>query len=91
MTPRGDVDAALAGLQARWGAAAPRVVGALALAPALAAAPAEVDEAPDARPSIAPLPEDRWAWVGVGLGDETGPDAGPAAVPAARPGTGPWP
>ena len=32
-TPRGDVDAALAGLQARWGAAAPRVVGALALAP----------------------------------------------------------
>ena len=35
-TPRGDVDAALAGLQARWGAAAPRVVGALALAPMLA-------------------------------------------------------
>ena len=32
-TPRGDVDAAVAGLQARWGAAAPRVVGALALAP----------------------------------------------------------
>ncbi len=35
-TPRGDVDAALAGLQARWGAAAPRVVGALALAQAVA-------------------------------------------------------
>jgi RecA/RadA recombinase len=35
-TPRGDMDAALAGLQARWGAAAPRVVGALALAPATA-------------------------------------------------------
>lgn len=45
----------MAGLQARWGAAAPRVVGALALAPA----PAEADEAPDARPTIAPLPGDR--------------------------------
>ncbi|MGP1674521.1 MAG: hypothetical protein ACTS8Z_04825, partial [Candidatus Limnocylindrales bacterium] len=33
-TPRADVDAAVAGLRARWGAAAPRVVGALALAPA---------------------------------------------------------
>src|SRR5688572_33140096 len=32
-TPRGDVDAAVAGLRARWGAAAPRVVGALAIAP----------------------------------------------------------
>jgi len=47
-TGRGDVDAAVAGLRARWGAAAPSVVGALALAPA----PAEPDEAPryDARP-----------------------------------------
>jgi RecA/RadA recombinase len=33
-TPRRDVDAAVAGLRARWGAAAPRVIGALALAPA---------------------------------------------------------
>jgi RecA/RadA recombinase len=32
-TPRGDVDAAVASLRARWGAAAPRVVGALAIAP----------------------------------------------------------
>src|SRR5918995_2277850 len=47
-TPRGDVDAALAGLQARWGAAAPRVVGSLALAPA-AALP---DEQPRYEPSI---------------------------------------
>ncbi len=47
-TPRGDVDAALAGLQARWGAAAPRVVGALALAPA-AALP---DEQPRYEPSL---------------------------------------
>ena len=47
-TPRGDVDAALAGLQARWGAAAPRVVGSLALAPA-AALP---DEQPRYEPSL---------------------------------------
>src|SRR6478735_2116794 len=38
-TPRGDVDAALAGLQVRWGAAAPRVAGALALAPEPASVP----------------------------------------------------
>jgi RecA/RadA recombinase len=44
-----DVSAALASLQARWGAAAPRVVGALATAPL----PAEVepDEAPQPAPS----------------------------------------
>jgi RecA/RadA recombinase len=47
-TPRGDVDAALAGLQARWGAAAPRVVGALALAPAVALS----DEQPRYEPSL---------------------------------------
>jgi recombination protein RecA len=33
-TGRGDVDAVVAGLQARWGAAAPGIAGALALAPA---------------------------------------------------------
>jgi recombination protein RecA len=38
-TARGDVDAAVAGLRARWGAAAPRVVGALALSTAPAVAP----------------------------------------------------
>jgi RecA/RadA recombinase len=38
-TPRPDVTATLAGLQARWGAAAPRVVGSLAMAPAPAIAP----------------------------------------------------
>ena len=49
-TGRGDVDAAVAGLRARWGAAAPGVIGALALA--LAPAEAEVEEAPryEARP-----------------------------------------
>src|SRR3954470_13131371 len=41
-TGRGDVDAAVAGLRARWGAAAPNVVGALALAPV----PAQPDETP---------------------------------------------
>jgi RecA/RadA recombinase len=47
-TGRGDLDAAVAGLRARWGAAAPGVVGALALAPV----PAETEEAPryDLRP-----------------------------------------
>ena len=41
-TARGDVDAAVAGLRARWGAAAPRVIGSLALAP---------------EPIVAPLPD----------------------------------
>jgi recombination protein RecA len=47
------VDAALAGLQARWGAAAPRVIGALALAPT--PAEAQTVEAP----ATAPLPDER--------------------------------
>jgi recombination protein RecA len=42
-TPRGDVDAVVAGLQARWGTAAPRVIGSLALV---------------AEPALMPLPED---------------------------------
>ena len=58
-TPRGDVDAAVAGLQARWGAAAPRVVGALALA--VAPAPAEDVDPP---PASAPLPDDRVIHTG---------------------------
>jgi recombination protein RecA len=78
-TPRADVDAAVAGLQARWGAAAPRVVGALALAPT----PAEVDEAPDARPSIAPpalapLPGDRIIRTGFAALDAI---LGPGGLP----------
>src|SRR6266576_608080 len=40
-----DVSAALASLQTRWGAAAPRVVGALATAP-LPAEPPDVDDGP---------------------------------------------
>ena len=73
-TPRTDVDAAVAGLQARWGAAAPRVVGALALAPE----PAEADEAPDARPSIAPLPDDRIIHTGFAALDAI---LGPGGLP----------
>lgn len=74
-TPRGDVDAALAGLQARWGAAAPRVVGALALAPA----PAEVD-APDQPPgpAIQPLPDDRIIHTGFAALDAI---LGPGGLP----------
>ena len=51
-TGRGDVDAAVAGLRARWGAAAPQTAGALALAPAPTSAPVEIEETPryDARP-----------------------------------------
>ena len=41
-TPRAEVDAAVAGLRARWGAAAPRVMGSLALAPALAPLPGDL-------------------------------------------------
>ena len=51
-TANGDVDAAVAGLRARWGAAAPRVMGALALASAPAVASdqdAEPQDEPDAR------------------------------------------
>ena len=54
-----DVTAAVTSLQARWGAAAPRVVGitdgALALAPAPAAAPT-MALAPAAAPTMAPAP-----------------------------------
>ena len=50
-TGRDDVDAAVAGLRARWGAAAPQTAGALALAPAQA----EAEEAP----RYDPRPDDR--------------------------------
>lgn len=88
-TPRGDVDAAVAGLQARWGAAAPRVLGALALAPA----PAEIgiapapngDEvpagAPDGaqpRPGSLPFPDDRVIRTGFAALDAI---LGPGGLP----------
>ncbi|HET7169790.1 MAG TPA: hypothetical protein VFI69_11375 [Candidatus Limnocylindrales bacterium] len=71
--PRADVDAAVAGLRARWGAAAPRVVGALALAPA----PAPT-EAPDDRPAIAPLDDDRIIHTGFAALDAI---LGPGGLP----------
>jgi RecA/RadA recombinase len=70
-TSRGDVDAAVAGLQARWGAAAPRVVGALALA----AAP---EEAPAVRPEIAPAVDDRIIHTGFAALDAI---LGPGGLP----------
>ena len=67
-TPRGDVDAAVAGLQARWGAAAPRVMGALALA----AAPAIE------MPSSAPRSDDRVIHTGFAALDAI---LGPGGLP----------
>src|SRR6478752_616549 len=73
-TPRGDVDAALAGLQARWGAAAPRVAGALALAP---------------EPGIAPLPGQRVIHTGFAALDAIlGPGGLPTSASVAIRGDG---
>jgi RecA/RadA recombinase len=78
MTSRGDVDAAVAGLRARWGAAAPRVVGALALAPA----PADV-------PSIRPLDDDRVIHTGFAALDAIlGPGGFPRSASVAIRGDG---
>jgi RecA/RadA recombinase len=51
-TPRAEVDAAVADLRARWGAAAPRVIGSLALAPEPAGA-----ALPDVGPRNEPRPD----------------------------------
>ena len=88
-TPRGDVDAAVAGLRARWGAAAPRVIGALALA----AAPAEEIEAPDSAPvvapAVAPLPGERIVHTGfVALDAILGPGGLPTSASVAIRGDG---
>ena len=69
-TGRGDVDAAVAGLRARWGAAAPGVVGALALAE-----PAEVD---DLQPRSDPRPDDRVIHTGFAALDAI---LGPGGLP----------
>jgi RecA/RadA recombinase len=73
-TGRGDVDAAVAGLRARWGAAAPGVVGALALAPV----PAEILDVPDARPTYDPRPDDRVIRTGFAALDAI---LGPGGLP----------
>jgi RecA/RadA recombinase len=52
-TPRAEVDAAVAGLRARWGAAAPRIIGSLALAP-----DPTVALLPDVQPRHEPHPDD---------------------------------
>jgi RecA/RadA recombinase len=49
-TARADVNAVVADLQARWGAAAPRVVGSLALAPAATPLETTVETTPEVRP-----------------------------------------
>jgi RecA/RadA recombinase len=67
-TPRAEVDAAVAGLRARWGAAAPGVVGALALATA---------PAPALEP-IAPLDNDRVIRTGFAALDAI---LGPGGLP----------
>src|SRR4029450_11787654 len=69
-TGRGDVDAAVAGLRARWGAAAPSVVGALALV----AAPAEFDETQ----RYDPRPDDRVIRTGFAALDAI---LGPGGLP----------
>jgi RecA/RadA recombinase len=68
-TGRGDVDAAVAGLRARWGAAAPGVVGALALVP---------DAAEDVPPQYDPRPDDRVIRTGFAALDAI---LGPGGLP----------
>jgi RecA/RadA recombinase len=81
-TGRGDVDAAVAGLRARWGAAAPGVVGALALAPA----PAPVD---DVAPVYDSRPDDRVIRTGFAALDAIlGPGGLPRSASVAIRGTG---
>ncbi len=72
-TARGDVDAAVAGLRARWGAAAPRVMGALALAPAPAPG-----VPPGDRPAPAPTDDDRVIHTGFAALDAI---LGPGGLP----------
>jgi hypothetical protein len=68
-TGRGDVDAAVAGLRARWGAAAPGVIGALALVP---------DAAEDVQPQYDPRPDDRVIRTGFAALDAI---LGPGGLP----------
>ena len=81
-TGRGDVDAAVAGLRARWGAAAPGVVGALALAPA----PVPDDEV---QPGYDASPDDRVIRTGFAALDAIlGPGGLPRSASVAIRGTG---
>jgi RecA/RadA recombinase len=79
-TPRGDVEQAVAGLRARWGAAAPGVLGALALAPA----PSEAEER-----DPAPLPGGRVIRTGFAALDAIlGPGGLPTSASVAIRGDG---
>ena len=79
-TARGDVDAAVAGLRARWGAAAPGVVGALALAPEPA------DGRDPSRPRHEPLPGERVIHTGFAALDAIlGPGGLPSSASVAHP------
>ncbi len=83
-TGRGDVDAAVAGLRARWGAAAPSVVGALALAPA--PVPTEM---PGPSPTADPRPADRIIHTGFAALDAIlGPGGLPTSASVAIRGEG---
>ena len=74
-TPRAEVDAAVADLRARWGAAAPRVIGSLALAPEPILAPLpDVGPRPDPRPD----PNDRVIRTGFAALDAI---LGPGGLP----------
>ena len=88
-TPRPDVDAAVSSLQARWGAAAPRVLGALALAPA----PAEVEDVPEdapaSSPALAPVVDGRVVHTGFAALDAIlGPGGLPTSASVAIRGDG---
>ncbi|HEY7969752.1 MAG TPA: hypothetical protein VID95_07125 [Candidatus Limnocylindrales bacterium] len=74
-TPRAEVDAAVADLRARWGAAAPRVIGSLALAPEPAGA-ALPDVGPRNEPH--PDPNDRVIHTGFAALDAI---LGPGGLP----------
>jgi RecA/RadA recombinase len=74
-TPRAEVDAAVADLRARWGAAAPRVIGSLALAPEPAGA-ALSDVGPRNEPR--PDPNDRVIHTGFAALDAI---LGPGGLP----------
>jgi RecA/RadA recombinase len=79
-TGRGDVDAVVAGLRARWGAAAPQVVGALALVP---------DPVEDVQPQYDPRPDDRVIRTGFAALDAIlGPGGLPKSASVAIRGTG---
>src|SRR4249920_1606512 len=87
-TANGDVDAAVAGLRARWGAAAPRVMGALALASAPAVA-SDQDVEPQYEPEPHVADDDRVIHTGFAALDAIlGPGGLPTSASVAIRGDG---